>query len=43
MIIGEFDHRVRPYVACRVYMQYDPTHSRLECTVRYADHTLDAA
>ena len=25
------------------YMQYDPTHSRLECTVRYADHTLDAA
>ena len=24
------------------YMQYDPADARLECTVRYADHTLDA-
>ena len=24
------------------YMQYDPADSRLECTVRYADYTLDA-
>ena len=24
------------------HMQYDPTNSRLECRVRYADYTLDA-
>ena len=24
------------------YMQYDPTNSRLDCTVRYADYALDA-
>lgn len=24
------------------YVQYDPTNARLECEVRYADHTLDA-